>query len=71
MGGVEDGYGAEVGHFKTLTLREEAALLLDWKRKPHTKLTVNSRSLKFVFLKAASCRIRPILQIRNQDLCSD
>ena len=50
-----DGYGARVGHFKTLTLSEEAALFLDWKIKPHTKLTVNSESVKFVFLKAASC----------------
>lgn len=52
-----DGYGAGVGHFKTLTLREEAALFLDWKRKPRTKLTVNSGSVKFVFFKAASCGI--------------
>lgn len=55
MGGVGDGYGSGVdgraGHFKTLTLSEEAEILLSFldpyekeKQKTHTKLTVNPGS---------------------------
>lgn len=48
-----DGYGSWVdgraGHFKTLTLSEEAEILLSFldpyeKQKTHTKLTVNTGS---------------------------